>query len=389
MSVEHMAMVFAADSLDGGETLLLLAYTNYTDPHGYCWPSEQRLADDCGTSVSTVARQKRSLKSKGLLKSVRRINPRTGEPISNLSRINLPLLASMRRPVRSYDDDMVQQITFEGDPEEKIRRRQSPDLLKCHSDRYPLADRQVPPVNVTGTPRQNDSQSLTDPPREPVEIRKDGRSPSTSGSRGSGGGGFAASGKTNPPPLTADDKRRYEQAVAALPPVLAELVPKNAPRDLKQAVLDALDWDGPAARTPEQLVDFRLMPKWRKHYGSQDAAGEIRKPVGVLKAMLLRNAECGDARCDERTNVDSGESCRACDMRAVDRRADRDREQQASSPPEPAAGVPGPRTAPAPSAPPVRQPAVVVDPSTVPLGDYRSGAELARARMVEKALRPR
>lgn len=223
----------------------------------------------------------------------------------------------------------------------------------------------------------------------PDPTSTDGRRPPGCSSKRSSGG-FAASGKTNSPPLTTDDKHRYEQAVAALPPVLNALVPKNAPRELQQAVLDALDAGGPASRTPEQLVDFRLMPKWRKHYGSQDGAGEIRKPVGVLLAMLRRDAECGDKRCDERTNVDTGEACRSCEMRAMDRRADRVREQGPSSPADPAGGVPGPRTARPPgtvsAAPP---PAVVVDASLAPLGDYRSGAERARAGMVEKALRPR
>lgn len=159
-----MAMVFRAEGMDGGEKLLLLAYTNYTDPNGYCWPSEQRLADICGTSLSTAARQKRSLKAKGLLKSVRRINPKTGEPISNLSRINLPLLESMRRPDRGYDDDLVQQITFDEDPAEA--HQAGSDLLKCHSDGYLMSDRQVPPSKMTGTPRQSDSQSLSDPSGE-------------------------------------------------------------------------------------------------------------------------------------------------------------------------------------------------------------------------------
>ncbi|WP_327687350.1 helix-turn-helix domain-containing protein [Streptomyces sp. NBC_00467] len=54
MSAEHMGMVFAAGELDGSEKLLLLSYTNWTDPYGFCWPSEERLADDCGTSRSTV-----------------------------------------------------------------------------------------------------------------------------------------------------------------------------------------------------------------------------------------------------------------------------------------------------------------------------------------------
>lgn len=333
MSVEHMALVFAAEGLDGSEKLLLLAYTNYTDPHGYCWPSEHRLADDCGTSVSTVARQKRNLKKRGLLKSVRRINPRTGEPISNLSRINLPLLASMRRPSHGYDDDMVQRITFEEDDEEQVG-----DLLKCHSDGYPLSDRQVPPSKMTGTPCQSDSQSLTDPPREPVEILLDGRSPATSGSKAARDhGGSAAFGKTKPI-FSRDERRQYDAFVKALPAPLKALVPNGLPQPLVRAVLDATDLSKPEARTVEQLVEYRLMPKWDKHYGSLETAGRIEKPVGVLVAMLRRDAECGDPRCDERTNVDSGEPCVSCEQRRQDARADR-----TSPTPSAAPALPAPR----------------------------------------------
>jgi hypothetical protein len=350
-----MAMVFAAEGLDGGEKLLLLAYTNYTDPHGYCWPSEQRLADDCGTSLSTVARQKRSLKAKKLLKSVRRINPKTGEPISNLSRVNLPLLASMGRKGRTYDDNLMQQISFDEEPQN------GPDQLKCHSDGYPLSDRQVPPVKMTGTPGQSDSQSLIDPPREPVEIPKDGRSPATSGSRRLAVGGSAASGKTNPPSLTRSQRQQVDVLFAALPKPLADLVPDNPPQNLKAAVLEALAADKPEARTAQQLIDYRLMPKWDKHYARQDQAGPLERPVGVLITMLKRDPECGDPRCDERTNVDNGGSCLSCEQRTVDKRAQRAQEAHqtagppASSPqplvktvkvPAPTAGGPGGEWAP-------------------------------------------
>ncbi|MDX2800115.1 helix-turn-helix domain-containing protein [Streptomyces scabiei] len=382
MSVEHMAMVFAAGGLDGSEKLLLLAYTNYTDPHGYCWPSEQRLADDCGTSISTVARQKRSLRKRGLLKSVRRINPRTGEPISNLSRINLPLLASMRQENRAYDDDMVQRITFD-EPEEA-----EPDLLKCHSDGYPMSDRQVPPFILTGTPCQSDSQSLTDPPREPVEILSDVRRTSTSGSRGSRAGGCAASGKTNPPSHTREQRRQVDAFFQALPTPIAALVPDNAPRNLRQAVLDALASDRPEARTPQQLVEYRLMPKWDKHYASRDAAGPIEKPVGVLIAMLRRDRECGDARCDERTNVDTGQACVSCGMRAVDNRSARQQN-------EPEAPRPPARQKPVVIPSQVGQqrgvsvlPAGPADRQAV-AGDASRGAALARGLMVDRSHRPR
>lgn len=180
--------------------------------------------------------------------------------------------------------------------------------------------------------------------KEDEEPCGDGRQASTGSSKLSSGG-FAASDKTKPLPLTREETRQYEALVQTLPPELAALVPKNAPRDLKQAVLDALADGTAASRSPQQLVDFRLMPKWDKHYSSRDQAGALLRPVGVLRAMLRRDAECGDARCDERTNVDTGEPCRACEMRAVDRRADRTREQrpQPQEDVRPARGVPAPR----------------------------------------------
>lgn len=177
MSVGHMAMVFAAEGLDGPEKLLLLAYTNYTDPHGFCWPSEARLADDCGTSVRTVQRVKTRLVKKKLLKSVRRKN-KSGSPISNLSRINLPKLASMARKRDQYDDDLISSITFDdddqGDPEATLRGTPdepvpASDLLTRHDGGYLPPSCQVPPAKMAGTYRQDGGQSLSDPLSDPSE----------------------------------------------------------------------------------------------------------------------------------------------------------------------------------------------------------------------------
>jgi hypothetical protein len=179
MSAAHMGMVFAAEGLDGSEKLLLLALTNYTDPHGYCWPSEQRLADDCGTSRSTVQRTKRKLAARSLVKSVRRVNPKTGEPISNLTRVNLPLLASLSRSRTGYDDDLIDRITFDddsqGDPASTLSGTPDDpctpdDLLKGQSDSHPESNRSRPGINVTPTPGQDDAQSLTDPVEDPSPL---------------------------------------------------------------------------------------------------------------------------------------------------------------------------------------------------------------------------
>ncbi|MGA5670047.1 hypothetical protein ACPCTG_31770 [Streptomyces pseudogriseolus] len=181
----------------------------------------------------------------------------------------------------------------------------------------------------------------------------DGRQAST-GSKGSSAGGSAASGKSKPPSYTSDERSRYNTFVAALPAPLKALVPNGLPKPLVDAVLAALDHDNPAGRTIEQLVEYRLMPKWDKHYSRRDQAGPIEKPVGVLVAMLRWDAECGDPRCDERTNVDTGEACRSCEQRREDKRAERAAAEPSS--------VSKPAPTPEPRREPVRRPAAPVPP---------------------------
>ncbi|MEU8347858.1 helix-turn-helix domain-containing protein [Spirillospora sp. NPDC048832] len=114
MTVEHIAMVYAAGGMSASEKHLLGAYCNHTDAHGYCWPGVPRLVDETGMSRATVKRVNAQLRARNLIKSVHRTNPKTGEQITNLTRVNLPLLASMRRPPRDYGDNLIEEITFEG-----------------------------------------------------------------------------------------------------------------------------------------------------------------------------------------------------------------------------------------------------------------------------------
>jgi hypothetical protein len=168
-----MAMVFAAEGLDGSEKLLLLAYTNYTDPHGYCWPGEDRLAEDTGTSLSTVRRVKKKLIGRNLVRSVRRAET------SNLARVNLPLLASMARARKAYDDNEVERLSFDAPPPESPETRsdlqtgqsdlspsQGSDLRTVHFDLDHRSDCSDSQVNLTCARGQSDLQSLTDPPVE-------------------------------------------------------------------------------------------------------------------------------------------------------------------------------------------------------------------------------
>ena len=220
----------------------------------------------------------------------------------------------------------------------------------------------------------------------------DGRRPST-GSRTARLSGSAASGKTRPR-FSREERRQYDAFVAALPGPLKALVPNGLPDPLVRAVLAATDASSPAGRTVDQLVEYRLLPKWDGYYSSRDQAGPLEKPVGVLVAMLRRDAECGDARCDERRNVDTGEPCRSCEMRAVDRRADRDRAADAERRPATAA-APDPVVVPGQAEGARRQRPARPAPDPVPVaasaaaGDAARGAAMARSLMADKANRPR
>ncbi|WP_351237438.1 helix-turn-helix domain-containing protein [Streptomyces sp. NPDC002133] len=173
MSASHMGMVFDAEGLDRSEKLLLLGYTNRTDAHGLCWPSEERLARDCGMSRSTVQRTKRKLVERGLLRS---LGPgyRHGRMIKNITWVNLLLLESMagaRVEVAQGDGIGLQQGAYggsgvvgwgasdESDPSAGEARRQSAPPRE--SDWLGSRSRMKPIVG------QIDSQSLMYPAETP------------------------------------------------------------------------------------------------------------------------------------------------------------------------------------------------------------------------------
>ncbi|MFF7240298.1 helix-turn-helix domain-containing protein [Streptomyces collinus] len=151
MTIKHIAMVLEAEGLDGPEKLLLIAYCNRTDDHGYCWPGQQRLAADCGTSPATVKRVKKKLIEKKLIASQRRLDPKTGEPITNLTRVNLELLAAMKRKPTDYDDNVIERITFGVDAPLPRKRRKAPkgtgesvDQVMAHNEPSAADDQVVP-----------------------------------------------------------------------------------------------------------------------------------------------------------------------------------------------------------------------------------------------------
>lgn len=67
--------------------LVLLNLANRADNDGQCWPSLQRLAEDCETTSRTVIRKLEMLESMGFLKRIRRA--KDGMKTSNLYRLPL------------------------------------------------------------------------------------------------------------------------------------------------------------------------------------------------------------------------------------------------------------------------------------------------------------
>lgn len=116
MSVEHMALVFAAGGLKAPQKALLLALTNRTDAHGYCHPGRERLSDESGLSLASYKRVRAELIELKLLKTaVRTETTKSGSKrqTTNLFRVNLALLRKMARPERNYDDNLMQTLGFD------------------------------------------------------------------------------------------------------------------------------------------------------------------------------------------------------------------------------------------------------------------------------------
>lgn len=217
---------------------------------------------------------------------------------------------------------------------------------------------------------------------------------STSGSRDRAASGSAAPGQTQR--LTIEQKQAVQRVRDLLPREFDRALPVRTPRAVADAVLDALAAGTPSSRTPEQLVEYRVTARWNGYWAPRFLAGEVDSPIGVLRALLAPASRDHD-RCDERVNVDTGEPCVPCKMRAGDREKQR-REEAAQTLVQ---AAPGP-VPPAPSERPVsvpprqrsvprpdlydaarKQPQPVIAP-TDPVGDYTSGASAARAEMRSK-----
>jgi hypothetical protein len=158
-----------------------------------------------------------------------------------------------------------------------------------------------------------------------------------SGSTGAarGQGTTAAAGKNK---ITPEERKVRDAVLPLLPPDFRQSLGEIIPTNVVQDIVKALAAGQPRERTVQQLVQYRVMPRWERYWSVKFYAGELtpelpsgerKKPFGPLSQMLADTAECGNLSCEDRHDFVTADACQMCEMRKVDKRADRDRERQA------------------------------------------------------------
>ncbi|MFI9630956.1 hypothetical protein [Streptomyces sp. NPDC052042] len=110
--IQHMNLVFQAGGLEVGEFAFLMACCNHTDDRGNVIAKMQQLADEAHLPLSTARAKKSKLIKRGLLARGERYSPKNNAQLADLVRVNLDLLASMKRPRVDYGPTLVEELTF-------------------------------------------------------------------------------------------------------------------------------------------------------------------------------------------------------------------------------------------------------------------------------------
>ena len=181
----------------------------------------------------------------------------------------------------------------------------------------PLAGRgAAPPPSKGDAPPHNQAV-----PKEQAHGKAvgDGRRPST-GSRG----------HTLPGPAVASEEHRDKGSQVAAIGLVIGLLPARLrgalPHPVPKAVTRVIASEFARGITADRLAD-RAERRWRDHGyelddDTQGGGSGIQRPVGVAVA-LLRAGGCPHPRCDDGTDMDTGEMCRTCEREAEDRRKSR------------------------------------------------------------------
>ncbi|MFL0396865.1 hypothetical protein ACH0CM_29635 [Streptomyces albus] len=174
--IQHMNLVFQAGGLNTGEGAFLMACCNHTDDHGYVIASMRQLADEAHMKERTARENKQRLIKRGLLAAAERRHPKTGARIADLYRVNLKLLASMKRERTDYGPTVIEELTF-AEPEETAGQppRRNPPPPPADSA-APPADSAAPPADSAAPPADSagdvgaDSAPLLLPSSSPSSL---------------------------------------------------------------------------------------------------------------------------------------------------------------------------------------------------------------------------
>ncbi|MGW1534474.1 hypothetical protein [Streptomyces aureus] len=168
--IQHMNLVFQADGLSVGEGAFLMACCNHTDARGYVIASMQQLADEAHMKESAAKANKQKLIKSGLLAAKERYSPKNGARIADLYRVNLDLLASMKRARTDYGPTLVEELTFSAPSE---NRRSDPGSDSDPSPRrIPTPPRRIPtpPGSDSDPAPGSDSDPLLLPSKSPSSL---------------------------------------------------------------------------------------------------------------------------------------------------------------------------------------------------------------------------
>lgn len=181
------------------------------------------------------------------------------------------------------------------------------------SDRHGLKERDVTD-SAPGRHGRSAPRTISDPSPQPPVVSGDGRQ-ATTGSGGARAGGSAARQDSE-----QVSSRDVGAVIRDLPKRLSGMFPEDRPipADVEGAIRKELA-RGLTARQIVSRVRRRYL-EWGIERDIESAEGEgVHKPVGAL-VRLIGPGKCTSVRCDDGTDLDTGEECRTCEREREDRR---------------------------------------------------------------------
>lgn len=177
-------------------------------------------------------------------------------------------------------------------------------------------------VTHSASVRHTHSAALTsnEPSLEPsANPRPNGRRPTT-GSQGLATSGSAALKEQRPDEVqNAVTAEAVGCVIGLLPRALRDQLPNPVPKSVSDAIATELR----RGITADVLI-ARAERRWLAHgydldNDTQGGGPGLLRPVGVTVA-LVRRGNCTHLRCDDGTDLDTGQPCRTCEREAEDRR---------------------------------------------------------------------